>query len=245
MNHEGVRLRKSIYTTLTFVALIWFIKILEFSFGYDFSEFGILPRTLEGSIGIITAPLVHGDVFHLLSNTFPIIVLGVGLFYFYDRIAFNVIILIYLITGFWVWIAARDAYHVGASGIVYGLLTFLLFSGFFRKDRRTLAISFIVLFLYGTTLVTGVLPSGPMISWESHLMGAIAGVFCAIYFKGSRVSRIFDDKDKSLNDTPLTEDVYVYQYKKSTSTSNKKEMERKQINYTYLLENKSGSSKKD
>ncbi|MTI19773.1 rhomboid family intramembrane serine protease, partial [Fulvivirga sp. RKSG066] len=141
MNEGRTRLRRSLYATLSFVVVIWLVKLTEFAFDIDLTEFGILPRSLEGSVGIITGPLVHGDIFHLLSNTFPILVLGVGLFYFYDRIALHVIVLIYLITGFWVWIAARDAYHVGASGLVYGLLTFLLFSGFFRKDSKTLSIS--------------------------------------------------------------------------------------------------------
>jgi len=236
MRSEKVRLRRSIYTTLLFVLIIWLVKIIEFAFDFDFSEFGILPRTLRGSVGIITAPLVHGDVFHLLSNTFPIIVLGVGLFYFYDRIALSVVVLIYLITGFWVWIAARDAYHVGASGLVYGLLTFLLFSGFFRKDSRTLAISFIVLFLYGTTLFTGVLPSEPTVSWESHLMGAIAGLFCAIYFKGSKSS--FDKEPEvepvvESETPPLEVPKYLY------TIEGKKESDKKASKvYTYTISDK-------
>lgn len=187
---EGIKLRRSIYYTLAFVALIWGIKIIEFTFDYNFGEFGILPRSLSGSVGIFTAPLIHGDVYHLLSNTLPITILGVGLFYFYDRIALWVVLLIYLITGFWVWVAARDAYHIGASGVVYGLLTFLLFSGFFRRDSSTLAISFIVLFLYGGTFLTGMIPEDTGISWESHLMGAIAGVFCAVYFRNYKIGNL-------------------------------------------------------
>lgn len=240
MKNEGIRLRRSIYTTLAFVALIWFIKIIEFTFDLDFSEFGIYPRTFQGSIGILTGPLVHGDVFHLLSNTFPILVLGVGLFYFYDRIAMYVIILIYLITGFWVWIAAREAYHVGASGVIYGLLTFLLFSGFFRKDGRTLAISFIVLFLYGTTLFTGVVPSEPNVSWESHLMGAIAGIFCAIYFKKSKVS-VWEKYEEVEEEEPLPT---RYQYHYHLPDTSKKQSENQKITYTYTLNN-STSVKKD
>lgn len=239
MSRDKVKLRRSIYFTLSFVALIWLIKTTEYIFHLDFSEFGILPRTLNGSVGIITAPLVHGDVFHLLSNTFPILVLGVGLFYFYDRIALSVILLIYLITGFWVWIAARDAYHIGASGLVYGLLSFLLLSGFLRRDTKTLAISFIVLFLYGTTLFTGIFPSQPGVSWESHLMGAIAGIFCAIYFKGSAPVAI---ESKNL---PVESDEgrieYIYRY---TKESQKERNSESNTSYTYTISDKSSDQRK-
>ena len=185
---ERRRLRGSVRMTLSFVSLIWVIKIMEFAFDLDFSEFGILPRTLNGSIGIITGPLIHGDIFHLLSNTFPVLILGMGILYFYHGIAPAVLTMIYLMTGFWVWIAAREAYHIGASGLVYGMLTFLLLSGFMRKDRNTLALSFVILFLYGGSFFAGIVPEESHISWESHLMGAIAGIFCAIYFKGYRLS---------------------------------------------------------
>lgn len=180
---EGIRFRKSFLITLLFIIVMWSIKGVEYTLGYNFGEYGILPRTLSGSVGIFTAPLIHGDFFHLISNTLPILILGVGLFYFYDKIAPWVVLIIYFITGFWVWIAAREAYHIGASGIVYGLLTFLLVSGFIRKNTSSLAISFIVLFIYGGTLFTGVIPADSSISWESHLLGALSGVFCAIYFK--------------------------------------------------------------
>ena len=88
-------------------------------------------------MGIFVAPFIHGNVFHLISNTFPLIFLGVGLFYFYHRIAWQVILAIYLISGFWVWLAARDAYHIGASGVIYGLIFFMLLSGFIRKNTRS------------------------------------------------------------------------------------------------------------
>jgi len=239
MSRDKVKLRRSIYFTLSFVALIWLVKTAEFIFHLDFSEFGILPRTLHGSVGIITAPLVHGDVFHLLSNTFPILVLGVGLFYFYDRIALSVILLIYIITGFWVWIAARDAYHIGASGLVYGLLSFLLLSGFLRRDTKTLAISFIVLFLYGTTLFTGIFPSQPGVSWESHLMGAIAGIFCAIYFKGSAPAPIESEKLPEEADGGHIE--YIYQYTKESQEEPNSESN---TSYTYTISDKRTDQRK-
>lgn len=151
---------------------------------FDFSlvGLGIFPRTTRGLIGILTSPLIHSNYDHLLSNSLPLLVVGTGLIYFYHEIAFRVIMLITLFTGFWVWIAARPDPHIGASGLIYGFVCFLFFSGIFRKDRRLLAISMLVTFLYGG-MVWGILPVDQTISWESHLFGSIAGLLCAIYFR--------------------------------------------------------------
>lgn len=176
------KLRKAIGFTFAFIAVLWIIKLIENSLSTDFGYFGIRPRTLEGTIGIITAPLVHGDLTHLLSNTFPFILLCFGIFYFYDQIALEVFVWIYLATGFWVWVAGRDAYHIGASGLIYGLVGFLFFSGVFRKNSRSVAVSLAVLFLYGG-MVAGIFPGDPKISYESHLLGSVAGVFCAFFFR--------------------------------------------------------------
>ena len=207
---ERRRLRGSVRMTLAFVALIWSVKVIEFVFGLDLSEFGILPRSLHGSIGIITGPLIHGDIFHLLSNTFPVLVLGMGILYFYHGIAPAVLSMIYLMTGFWVWIAGREAYHIGASGLVYGMLTFLLMSGFMRKDRSTLALSFVILFLYGGSFFAGIIPEESHISWESHLMGAIAGIFCAIYFKSYKLSAQLQPSASEDEEAPVTHYNYTY-----------------------------------
>jgi hypothetical protein len=143
-------------------------------------------------LGIITGPLVHGDLMHLLSNSFPLILLGIGIMYFYNKIAREVFLWIYFTTGIWVWIVARDAYHIGASGLVYGLVAFLLFSGLFRRDARSIAISLVVIFLY-SGMVAGILPTSSSISWESHLLGAFAGIFCAFYFRNIP---LYDQKEE-------------------------------------------------
>ena len=212
---EGHRFRKSVYITLSFILILWMVKIVETTYEIDLGYMGIKPLTLEGTLGILTGPLVHGDLFHLLSNSFPLLILGVTFFYFYDRIAFLVFGLIYIMTGFWVWLAAREGfYHIGASGIVYGLLAFLLGSGFLRRDRVTLAISFIMLFLYGGTFFMGMVPGDSRISWESHLMGAIAGLFCAFYFRNAEIGNqtakpaVIDD-----NASASSENItYTYHY---------------------------------
>jgi membrane associated rhomboid family serine protease len=183
-------------------------------------------------IGIVTGPLIHGDIFHLISNTIPIVTLCTALFYFYYRIAGEIFAWIYLITGFWVWLLARDAYHIGASGIVYGLASFLFFSGIFRRNSRLLVVTLIVLFLYGG-MVYGVFPNPlePRISWESHALGAVCGVLLAIYFRKIKViddhgeSEGSDDgpgkkDDRHLEDPPFFSDPtstdagsYTYRFK--------------------------------
>ena len=124
---EHLKFRYSVYIVISFVLLLWAVKAVELATGISFSYLGILPRTLKGTIGIFTGPLVHGDVLHLLSNTLPILLLGILLFYFYHRIAIEIFIWIYLVTGFWTWLIARNAYHIGASGLVYGMASFLFF----------------------------------------------------------------------------------------------------------------------
>ena len=151
-SRESGILKRGIYITISFVSILWLIKSIEWAKQIDFGSYGILPRTIRGSIGIITGPLIHGDMYHLVSNSIPLIILGLGLFYFYHRIALEVFIWIYLASGFWVWIIGREAYHIGASGVVYGLMMFLFWGGILRKNSRSLAISLIVFFLYGSMI---------------------------------------------------------------------------------------------
>jgi membrane associated rhomboid family serine protease len=175
-------LQRGVYYTLSFILLLWIIKSIEWANEIDFGFYGILPRTLRGSIGIITAPLIHGDAIHLMSNTIPLIILGVGLFYFYHHIAIEVFVWIYLASGFWVWIVGRMAYHIGSSGLVYGLVMFIFWGGILRRNPRTLAISIIIFFLYGG-MIYGMFPIDEAVSWESHVMGSVAGIFLAFYFR--------------------------------------------------------------
>jgi len=162
--------------------LLWFVRTLEDQLILDLGMWGILPRSISGLVGIVLAPLIHGSTFHLLSNTFPLVMLLVAVFYFYDKIAAEVFVWIYIATGFWVWVVARQAYHIGSSGLVYGLAAFLFFSGIFRRDARSLAVSLVIAFIHGGML-QGLVPGESSISWESHLLGSAAGVFCSFYFR--------------------------------------------------------------
>jgi len=182
-----------------FILIIWIVKISEILLGKDFGFLGIFPQKANGLIGILTAPLIHSDFQHLIANSVPLLILGTGLFYFYNKIAFKVFFLSYLIANIWIWFGARQAYHIGASGLVYSFASFLFFSGVVRKNVKLMAISLLVIFLYGS-MIWGVLPIQPQISWESHLMGAIAGAILALYYKNQgpppkRYSWEFEDEE--------------------------------------------------
>jgi len=179
---EKLKFWKVIRFPLTFVIILWIIEALSILTGIRWIWLGIIPRTISGFPGIFFSAFIHGNYEHLLSNTMPLLVAGSGIFYFYNDIAKRVIAMIWLFTGFWVWLAARESSHIGASGIIYGLVCFLFFSGIMRKDTRLLAVSLLVTFLYGS-MVWGILPVDQSISWESHLLGSFAGIFCAVYYR--------------------------------------------------------------
>jgi len=164
------------------VAILWLIKALELNLGWDLVKFGILPRTLEGLKGIIFGPFIHLDLTHLTNNSIPIFLLGFALFYFYRTLAWRVLFFSFLLTSLYTWISARYSYHIGASGFVYSLFAFLLFSGFIRRHIQLIAISFLVAFLYGS-LIWGILPWDAKVSWEGHFWGFFVGVILSFYYR--------------------------------------------------------------
>lgn len=163
------------------VFLMWLVFFLELSYGWHFSEWGVVPRSVVGLVGIFTAPLMHGNLMHLISNTIPLLFLGAVLYFFYERIAGQVFFRAYFWTNILVWLFARPANHIGASGLVYGLAFFLIFFGIFRRDLMSILISVIILALYGGVFY-GIMPSDPRVSWESHLAGALVGIASAVTF---------------------------------------------------------------
>jgi membrane associated rhomboid family serine protease len=179
--------RKKLFLSLiipgTFVFLMWLVKICEVLFEIDFSGLGIYPLSLQGIPGIIFSPFIHADFTHLLNNSLPLLLLSVALFYFYSEIALKVFSLTYLLTGILVWLGGREAWHIGASGLVYGLASFLFFSGIIRKYFRLIALSLLVVFLYGE-MVWGLFPGiYQNISWESHMLGFFSGILLAVWYR--------------------------------------------------------------
>ena len=185
MDEEKQEKRKFFYSLVfpgAFVILLWLIKLSEIVLEVSFADLGVYPMHTKGLTGILAGPLIHGDLQHLLANTLPVIILGTGLFYFYDSIALKVFLIVYFLSGIMLWFGGREAYHIGASGLIYGLASFLFFSGIIRKHIRLMALSLLVAFLYGG-MIWGLLPVGKGVSWEGHLFGAIAGIAMAFYYK--------------------------------------------------------------
>jgi membrane associated rhomboid family serine protease len=200
---EKEKFKRSLIFPIFFLFVIWFIKFSEFGLDSDFSFLGIYPLKLRGIFGVFTAPLVHADIKHLADNSVAVFVLSAAVFYFYREVAFQVFFLVYFITGMLVWIVGREAYHIGASGLIYGFASFLFVSGIIRRNRNLMAISLLVIFLYGS-LVWGLIPYDYRVSWESHLMGALTGLLLAVIYRDegpvADVSRILDDEDEEVDD---------------------------------------------
>lgn len=162
---------------------MWAVHSINYFAGSHLGHWGIFPRELDGLKGIITAPLIHGSWEHLFSNSAPFFVTTTIIHFFYKRVAWASFIFIYLITGAAVWLFGRSVYHIGASGVVYGLVSFIFWSGIFRRNIKSIVLALIVTILYSGYL-QGIIPFQEGISWESHLLGGLTGIIVAFIFKG-------------------------------------------------------------
>ena len=173
------RFRIAVALSLAFLALLWIIQLSNWALGLGFVDLGVRPREAPGLIGVLFAPLLHGNFEHLLANSPPLLVAGTAMLYLYPRSSLRVLPAVYLGSGIAVWLFGRPSVHLGASGLVYGLVSYIFVAGVIRRDRRAIAASLLVCFLYGT-LVWGVLPLRIGVSWETHLAAAVIGFALAI-----------------------------------------------------------------
>ncbi len=180
--------RHSFLFALFFTLLFWLVEILSELFGLDLHRGGIFPLSLRGLPGILTSPFIHSGYNHLVSNTIPFFILLFALVYYYRGLSYRIFFQMYLLAGVCVWLAARPAWHIGASGVVYALAAFHFTSGVIRNDLRLLVLAIVVVFLYGG-MVWGILPLKPEVSWESHLWGALSGITLAVYYRRYRIRR--------------------------------------------------------
>jgi membrane associated rhomboid family serine protease len=201
------------------IAIVLIMVAIQLFTIYDYlsaHQFGILPLKVEGLAGIFLTVFMHQDWNHLISNAIPMLLFGWALFYFYSEFAFKSLILMWLLTGFWVWIFARSSYHIGASGLVYALASFHVLSAVLRKVYRLMAFAMLVVFLYGG-MVWGFFPElfpERNISWESHLMGTIAGFMIAFYYRNEGIQRpLIFDEDEDENEYLFPEDESNLDYK--------------------------------
>ncbi len=169
---------------------LWIVFWLEVRFHFDFDEWGIYPRTLEGLWGIICSPFLHGGIEHLYNNSIPLLILIAALRYFYREQSLQVLGFGILLSGLLTWIIGRDSYHIGASGLIYVLVSFIFFKGIRTKYYRLVALSLLVVVVYGS-MVWYVFPNiEDGISWEGHLAGFITGFVFAIRFKTPEYRKI-------------------------------------------------------
>tara|TARA_R110001583_G_scaffold4877_1_gene27411 strand:- start:60 stop:641 length:582 start_codon:yes stop_codon:yes gene_type:complete len=176
---EALKTRLQIATSL--LVLIWVIFLIEAIIpGFDLRTWGILPRHVSGLFpGIIAAPLLHGGLWHIVANSIPLFVLSFLVSLHGGGRLLRVGITVTLVGGLLVWLFGRNAYHIGASGLVFGLWAYLLAYGYVKRDLKAIVIAMAVFIFYGG-MVFGFLMSTPGVSVESHIFGALAGVLCAI-----------------------------------------------------------------
>ncbi len=182
-DEEQLKISKSIFLIPTlYIVLIWVIYWVEIQFSFNFNKYGVFPRTFEGFRGVFLTHFIHSNTNHLFNNSIPLFVLLSSLFYFYKDIAYKVLLLGGFFTGFITWIIARESFHIGASGIVYLLFSFVFFSGIIRKHFRLVALSLVIIFLYGS-MIWYVLPIKDGMSWEGHLSGFLTGFIFSIFYR--------------------------------------------------------------
>jgi membrane associated rhomboid family serine protease len=194
-----------------FILVLFVVEWIEYTYGMRFAKYGVLPRTLEGLKGVLLSPFIHSDWKHLTNNGLPLFVLTATLGFFYKGIAKEVFLWSWLMSGLWLWAIGRPSFHIGASGLLYALASFLFFSGFIRKHTKLMSISMFVVFLYGG-MVWGIFPMKKHISWEGHLAGALAGLILAYWFKDNGPPKqVYQyEIDELLEEQ---EQTYTYEYK--------------------------------
>ena len=185
---ERKEIVRAFFVPVLFLLVMWMVKLIELQFGFSFIEFGVFPQTLRGLRGVVFSSFIHKDITHLFNNSLPILILGGLLFSVYRKIAVQIFVWLFCISGFWLWIIGRPSFHIGASGIIYSLAAFLFISGVIRKNTRLAAVSLVIIFLYGS-MVWGILPTKQSISWEGHLAGFTSGILVALFYRNDGPKR--------------------------------------------------------
>tara|TARA_Y100001968_G_C19382357_1_gene731003 strand:- start:126 stop:788 length:663 start_codon:yes stop_codon:yes gene_type:complete len=193
------------------LVLITLAKTVELKTGSHWGHFGVYPQTIGGLKGIILSPFIHGSIKHLFNNIVPLFFLLSAMIHFYDKLAYIIYLCIHIGCGIILWFIGREVFHIGASGVVYGLASFMFFSGIIRRNTQLLAFSLLITFLYGS-MVWGIFPETVKkgVSWEAHLSGAIIGLLLSIVLmkKGPQKKKYeWEDENEDENED---ESTYIY-----------------------------------
>ena len=231
---------------LTSVLLIWFVYWMELRFQTNLNDFGLYPRRFSGLQGIIFGPFIHGSLEHLYNNTIPLALLLASLFYFYRDVAIKVLLLGVLFSGLITWGIGRPSYHIGASGIIYLLASFTFFKGIFTKHYRLVALSLVVVFIYGS-LLWYIFPMKDGISWEGHLGGFLTGLALAFFIKASIPSpKKFAWEQEGYNEE---EDEFLKHFDEDgnfvETFKEESEHENESLKITYQIKRDSGDSNQE
>lgn len=239
---------------------MWVVFFFNIKYNLNLEQFGIKPHEIDGLKGILFMPFLHENFEHLFSNTVPILVAGFFLFYYFKNLTFIILSIIWLGSGLFLWfIGEQGTLHIGASGVVYGLVFFLLVSGIIRGNRQLAAVSLVMVFLYGS-IMWGLFPEyvkllKENISWEGHLGGAISGTFTAIILlkKGPQkpIEKVQEDEDETTDEFPYWmegENEEINEINEIEKDENKEEKENKPetiIKYKYIPKNANPWEKDD
>lgn len=215
-NHSfDLTLKYAIFPAFVVVILMWLIFLIDFILPVNFYEWGVMAQNVRGLRGIVFMPLIHSteDFKHIFNNTVPIFLLVTALFYSYKEVAWKVFLSSWVLTGLFVWLFAvqSKAYHIGMSGVIYALIGFLFTSGVIRRYFPLQALSLFVVFLYGS-LIWGIFPMDPQVSWQGHLMGLIVGIWLAFYFRteGPKRPKYQYEIEKEMGiEPPDLEGIYI------------------------------------
>ena len=185
MTEEKKELRYAVFYSVLLTALPWIVQFVGVAFSLRLKQYGLQPLEVRGLIGIFTMPFLHADWEHLFSNTPALFVLIFGLFLFYKRGAWHILLYLYVISGLFTWLMGRSSTHIGASGLAYAMAAFHFLSGVIKKVPRQRAFALLVAFLYGG-FIWAFFPTlymGTSISWEGHLSGLLAGIILAVFLR--------------------------------------------------------------
>lgn len=239
-NHYFKFTNEVLVAPLVSVLLIWTVFLIELRYKINLNEYGIYPQKLSGLMGVLLGPFIHGSVEHLYNNTIPLAVLTASLFYFYRKIALRILLVGLVVSGLFTWVIGRPSYHIGASGVIYLLASFIFFKGIFTKHYRLVALSLIVVFVYGSMLWY-IFPVEDGISWEGHLGGFLTGLFLAFFVKApvpppKKFDWEYDDYDEEA-------DEFLKQFDEEGNfiENHHQQIDEKPIKVTYHIKKESGS----